>query len=203
MKTLILAIAFLAGSSAVIASGDEGKKDLNVDTSKSQIEWVGKKVTGQHQGTLDIKSGTLSVVDGMIESANITIDMSSIMVTDEGMDDETKGNLKGHLSSPDFVNVAEHSSASFQLTSFKPMKGENGANYVISGKLTIKGITNDISFPAKVDMSKGGVSASGNLVIDRSKWDIRYGSGSFFDNLGDKVIYDDVEIGFNLVASSK
>ena len=201
MKKIILALAFLAGSTAVIASGDEGKTEMAVNTSESQIEWIGKKVTGEHQGTFSLKSGTLNIEDGMIQSANLIIDMTSIMVTDEGMDDETKGKLKGHLSSPDFFNIPEHNTAAFQLTTFKPMKGENGANYEISVKLTIKGITQDISFPAKVDMTKGSVSATGSLVIDRSKWDIRYGSGSFFDDLGDKVIYDDVEINFNLVAS--
>lgn len=201
MKKIILALAFIAGSTAVIASGDEGSTEMNVNTSKSKVEWVGKKVTGEHQGTFNLKSGTLSVEDGMIKSANIIIDMTSVTVTDEGMDDETKGKLQGHLSSPDFFNVAEHTTANFQLTTFAPKKGENGANYEISGKLTIKGITQDISFPAKVDMAGGSVTATGNLVIDRSKWDIRYGSGSFFDNLGDKVIYDDVEIKFNLVAS--
>ena len=118
------------------------------------------------------------------------------------MNDEYKGKLVGHLNSPDFFNVAEHGTATFNLSKFEAKKGENGANYLVTGKLTIKGITQDISFPATVTMKDGEVIVEAKVLIDRTKWDIKYGSGSFFDSLGDNMIYDDMEIDFRLVAKA-
>lgn len=200
MKTLVITLALALVGSTTFANDGNGDK-YTVKTNASTVNWGGKKVGGAHQGTIAIQEGTLMVANGKIETALVTIDMKSIKVTDEGMDEGSKGKLTGHLNSPDFFNVEEHTTAKFQLTSFKELKGSTTANYTVSGKLTIKGITHDISFPAIVRMTEGRIEASANLTFDRSKWDIRYGSGSFFDNLGDKVIYDDVEISFNLVAT--
>ncbi|MFM1931119.1 MAG: hypothetical protein RL226_422 [Bacteroidota bacterium] len=195
-------MAAVAVFASTAGEGEGGAERLQVNTSSTTINWVGEKVTGSHQGTLKLKSGTVSVVDGVIDAANVVIDMTTIVCTDEGMDAETKGKLVGHLQSPDFFNVGEHKTAQFVLSSFKPMKGENGANYMVTGKLTIKGISQEISFPAKVTISAGKVVAEAAFEIDRTKWDIRYGSGSFFDGLGDKVIYDDMKISFKLVANA-
>lgn len=201
MKKVFLTLMTAFAAFAMSAT-EGGPERLQVNTTQTTINWVGKKVTGSHQGVLSLKSGFVSMVDGKVDAAKIVIDMTTIKCTDEGMDAETKGKLVGHLSSPDFFNVAEHNTAEFILTSFKSQKGENGANYLVTGKLTIKGITQEISFPAKVTMKEGSMVAEANLTIDRTKWDIRYGSGSFFDGLGDKVIYDDMEISFKLVANS-
>ncbi len=200
MKTLVITLALALIGSTTFANDGNGDK-YTVQTSSSTVNWVGKKVGGSHTGTIAIKEGTLTVANGKIETALVTIDMTTIMVTDEGMDDGSKGKLTGHLNSPDFFNVAEHTTAKFQLTSFKAITGSTVANYTVTGKLTIKGITNEITFPAIVRITDGRIEASANLSFDRSKWDIRYGSDSFFDNLGDKVIYDDVQIGFNFVAT--
>lgn len=203
MKTITMTLAFaLAAMLAFAGNGDEKGTTMKVDAAKSSVSWKGKKVTGEHHGAITIKEGTLTVEKGMIETAVISIDMTSITVLDEGMDDGTKGKLKGHLESDDFFSVEKHNTATFQLTSFKPAQGTSGNNYMITGKLTIKGKTNEISFPAKVTMEDGMVRAEASLSFDRSNWDIRYGSGSFFDGLGDKMIYDDVEIDFVLVANS-
>lgn len=196
-------MAFAVAALGVFAgNGDEKGKTMNVDAANSTVSWKGKKVTGEHYGSIDIKEGTLTVEKGMIETATVTIDMTTIQVLDEGMDEGAKGKLKGHLESDDFFSVEKHTTATFQLTSFQPAKGTSGNNYIITGKLTIKGKTNDISFPAKVTMEDGMVRAEASLTFDRSLWDIRYGSGSFFDGLGDKMIYDDVEIDFVLIANS-
>lgn len=200
MKTLAIALALALIGSTSFANDGNGDK-YTVQTKASTLNWVGKKVGGSHTGTIAIKEGTLTVANGKIETALVTIDMTTIRVTDEGMDDGTKGKLVGHLNSPDFFNVEEHTTAKFQLTAFTPIQSSTVANYTVTGKLTIKGITHEITFPAIVRMSEGRIEASANLTFDRSKWDVRYGSGSFFDNLGDKVIYDDVQIGFNFVAT--
>lgn len=200
MKTLAITLALALIGSITYANDGNGDK-YTVQTQSSTVNWVGKKVGGSHTGTIAIKEGTLTLANGKIETALVTIDMTSIKVTDEGMNDGTKAKLTGHLNSPDFFNTEEHTTALFQLTSFTEIKNSTVANYTVTGKLTIKGITQEITFPAIIRMSDGRVEASANLTFDRSKWDIRYGSGSFFDNLGDKVIYDDVQIGFNFVAT--
>lgn len=200
MKTLAITLALALIGSTTFANDGNGDK-YTVQSKSSTVNWVGKKVGGSHTGTIAIKEGTLTLANGKIETALVTIDMTSIKVTDEGMDDGTKAKLTGHLNSPDFFNTEEHTTALFQLTSFTEIKNSTVANYTVTGKLTIKGITQEITFPAIIRMSDGRVEASANLTFDRSKWDIRYGSGSFFDNLGDKVIYDDVQIGFNFVAT--
>lgn len=198
MTMAIAAISF----ASYATGGDEKGKTYTVDTKQSTLKWVGEKVTGSHYGSVTLQSGELSVEKGMIETASIVMDMNTITVEDEGMSDDMKGKLLGHLKSDDFFSVANHNSANFTLTSFKPQKGENGANYVITGQLTIKGKTDEISFPAKVTMKDDMIQAEAKLTFDRTKWDIRYGSGSFFEGLGDKMIYDDVQIEFNLVARS-
>ncbi|MCH2197556.1 MAG: YceI family protein [Flavobacteriales bacterium] len=202
MKKIVLTLAVALMSTFAFATGGEGEGEsttLKVVTNESTLNWVGEKVTGSHMGTLNIREGIVVLDQGMIDKAMISIDMSSITVTDEGMDDETKANLKGHLASADFFNVAEHETADFKLTSFAPYKGE-GANYMVKGQLTIKGITQPIEFPVNATMKDDMVTVSADLTFDRSKFDIRYGSDSFFDNLGDKVIYDDVKVSFTLVA---
>lgn len=198
MKQFVIAFAITLVSGGLFAQSGEGK--MNVNTSESSVRWVGKKVTGSHEGNISILEGNVQVNRGVIENALVTIDMTSITVTDEGMNDDMKGKLTGHLNSADFFNVEEHDKAMFQLTSFAPVKGGDQSDYLITGTLTIKGISNSISFPAKVTFDKGEMRAEAKLTFDRSKWNIRYGSGSFFDGLGDKMIYDDVEISFVLVA---
>jgi hypothetical protein len=82
------------------------------------------------------------------------------------------------------------------------MKPSGNGDYNVKGNLTIKGITNEISFPAKVSLENGNVQAMGTATIDRTKWNIKYGSGKFFQGLGDKMIYDEFEITFDIKAKS-
>lgn len=203
MKNLTLTLAALFVAALSFATGNEGEPTkYTVESGKSTINWVGEKVTGSHMGILGVRSGNITVNRGIIETAEIVIDMTSIVVTDEGMSDDMKGKLKGHLESPDFFSVSDHNTATFALTSFIPNRDKGGDNYTVTGKLTIKGITQDISFPATVMMKDGMIMANADFTFDRTKWDIRYGSGSFFDGLGDKMIYDDVKINFQLTAKS-
>lgn len=200
MKQIIstLLIAVLSFGS-ILAHSDGDPKKLNVDSKKSSVKWIAEKVTGSHDGTVKIKEGTINVDNNIITSANIVMDMTSITV-DDIEDKETNAKLLGHLKSDDFFSVSTHNTSTFTLKNFTPKKGENGNNYEISGTLNIKGISNEISFPAKINISNNVVTAVADLTFDRTKWDIRYNSGSFFDGLGDYMIYDDVKISFTLVA---
>ena len=175
---------------------------FNIDAEKSTMAWVGEKVTGQHNGVISIKSGSFMAEDGKM-GGQFVIDMTSIVVKDIPMDNEYNGKLTGHLKSADFFNVSESPEAKFEITKVLPYKAKEGemANYKVTGNLTIKGITNEISFPAMIEMADGKFSAKAKTSIDRSRWDIRYGSGSFFDNLGDKLIYDDFHLEINLVGN--
>ncbi len=172
-----------------------------VDINKSQVSWKGEKVTGFHEGHITVKSGVLQSLNGQLNGADLTIDMNSITCTDL-KDQDYNQKLVGHLKSDDFFSVAAFPEATFQSTRLTPLKkaDKDGHNFEITGKLTIKGITHEISFPATIDVEKSQLKASGKMVFDRTKWDIRYGSNSFFDNLGDRMIYNDVEIAFELKA---
>lgn len=201
MKRALLSLTLAVFALTAIAGNEDGSK-LAVDSKSSTMAWKGSKVTGSHVGTVAIQSGSVETDGKTITGATVNIDMKTIKCTDADMNDEYKGKLVGHLNSPDFFNVAEHGTATFNLSKFEAKKGENGANYLVTGKLTIKGITQVISFPATVSMKDGEVIVEAKVVIDRTKWDIKYGSGSFFDSLGDNMIYDDMEIDFRLVAKA-
>jgi len=199
MKKFALAVALVATTMATIAGTPEGEKKATIDTKNSKLEWVGEKVTGKHWGTVDIKSGELMLDGSKITGGNIMMDMTSINSTD--IEGEWKEKLDGHLKSPDFFSTAENPTATFSIKSVKAKEGKNGNNHVITGDLTIKGITESISFPARVTMKDGELKAFASFELDRTKWNIQYGSGSFFDDLGDKTIYDEFQVKFNIVAN--
>lgn len=161
-----------------------------VDLNNSKMKWEGRKVTGAHHGTINLKSGSLEMVDGKLKGGEFTIDMNSIVNLD--LEDETwNKKLVNHLKSDDFFSVEKFPVARLRITDVKNYKdSETDANYLIIGDLTIKGITHSIEFPANVKSEQGNVSASAKIEVDRSKYDVRFRSGSFFEGLGDKLIYD-------------
>jgi polyisoprenoid-binding protein YceI len=196
MKRILVLSAALLMVGTAFASGEKGR--MKVKSESSTLSWTGSKITGSsHNGTIAIQSGSISTEAGMITSANVVMDMNNIACTDD-MEQEYKDKLVGHLQSEDFFNSAEHKSAVFTLTSFKQVKGES---YTVTGNLTIKGISNEITFPATVKMDDAMVSVDADLSIDRTKWDVHYGSGSIFDGLGDNVINDDVDISIHIEAA--
>ena len=199
MKAIRIAVVIAA---ALMLSLGVSAQTYVVNADGSTMAWVGEKVTGKHNGVISLKDGVFSV-EGDKMSGNFTVDMTSIVVKDIPMDNEYNGKLTGHLKSPDFFSVADHPEAKFEITKVVPYKAKDGeeANYKVTGNLTIKGITHEISFPAMITMDGDSFSAKAKTSIDRSRWDIRYGSGSFFDNLGDKLIYDDFHLEINLVGS--
>ena len=159
-----------------------------IEPSTSIVQWEAYKIVGGHTGTIHLKSGTLDYQDNSLTGGEFIIDMSSISV-----DGEDGGDLKEHLDSPDFFDVSKHSVASFKITKTIPYgKGQ----YKIVGDITIKDIKKEIKFRA-------GTSENGNITakitIDRSDFNIRYGSGSFFDQIGDNIIYDEFDLNITLV----
>lgn len=167
-----------------------------VDVAKSSVKWLGKKVTGQHNGTIAIKEGTLEVEKGKVTGGKVVIDMQSIVVEDI-KDAGTNAKLVGHLKSDDFFSVATHPTAELNVTKVV----SNGDSHTFTGNLTIKGITNPATFTATSSKEGKATVYKGTLTIDRSKYNVRYGSNSFFDNLGDKAIYDEFTLDFNLVVA--
>lgn len=182
--------------SAVLFASTGGGKTYKVDNKISNLEWHGKKVSGAHHGNIVVKEGELVVTDKMLSSGTIHFDMNSIVCND--LEGEYKGKLEGHLKSADFFDVEEHKTSTLKINSVTKAEGEN--NYTIKGDLTIKGITHPISFPATILMENNKLVAVGEVDVDRTKYNIKYGSGQFFEGLGDKMIYDDFTIKFKLGA---
>ena len=164
-------------------------QEKKIEVKDSNIEWEGEKVTGSHEGTIELKDGYFTMENGELKGGEFVMDMTSITVTD--LEGEDKRKLEGHLKSDDFFGVNNHPTAKLVITSVA--KKSNGT-YGVVADLTIKEKTNSITFDLDMDDN----SASTELTIDRSKYDVRYGSGSFFDNLGDKTIYDNFELDVEL-----
>ncbi|WP_299679943.1 YceI family protein [uncultured Tenacibaculum sp.] len=188
MKNLFkkgLGIALIALFTVSFTTIKKERKQINI--SESNVEWKAYKVTGSHKGIVNIKSGYLSFDDGKLSDGSITIDMTTINTTD--LTGEYKNKLDGHLKSGDFFSVEKYNTSTLDFTKVK-VKGKNA--YEVTGKLTIKGITKSVKFLISIYGNK----ATASLKVDRTKYDIKYGSSSFFDNLKDKAIYDE----FDLVA---
>ena len=164
-----------------------------INTEKSTINWLGKKIGGQHEGLINVKSGELEEKGGKIVSGSFVIDMTSITNTDL-TDASYNQKLVGHLKSDDFFGIEKFPTANLNIT--KATKFSNGKASV-TGDVTIKGKTETITF----DIVKEGNSYSAKIEIDRSKHDVRFGSTSFFDSLGDKAIDDLFILDIKLVVS--
>ncbi|GMN04817.1 YceI family protein [Croceitalea sp. MTPC5] len=185
MKTIKKTTALIAITLLMVSfKSSEGlKKEVNIE--KSNVTWKGYKVAGSHTGTITIKSGNLVFNDDNLTGGNFVIDMTTISVTD--LEGEYKNKLEGHLKSDDFFGVAKFPTAALV---FKNIKANGKNSYDVTGNITIKGKTESIDF----DLSVYGNKATASLKIDRSKFDVRYGSTSFFDGLKDKAIYDEFDI---------
>lgn len=177
-------------------------KTLAIDTSSSTVNWLGKKVTGEHNGTVKILKGEAGVGnDNSLVNGNFEINMNTI--TDLDLEDEEwNAKLINHLKSEDFFSVEKFPTSKFEITNVEPLNDASKPNYntTIYGNLTIKGITKGISFPASVKFENGVLNAFADFDIDRTQWDIKYGSGKFFENLGDKMINDNFNIKFKITA---
>jgi len=180
--SLVLAIAFV--STAVASPIDGDKKEVKTETST--VTWKAYKVTGSHTGTIAIKSGSLDFDGDKLTGGEFTVDMTTINNTDLKVG-QGKEKLVGHLNSDDFFATASNPTSTLVFTNVKA-SGKN--SYEVTGDLTIKGITKPVTF----DVSIYGSKATATLKVDRAVYNVKYGSGSFFDNLGDKTIYDEFDL---------
>jgi polyisoprenoid-binding protein YceI len=186
--SIVLLIA-IATSLTAFTLKDTGYK---IDSQKSKITWVGKKVTGQHAGTINLSEGTLITKGNKITGGSFAIDMTSLK--DEGANTR----LEDHLKSDDFFSIAKHPKATFVISN---IESKGGDQYAVKGKLTIKGITNDVEFQSTIQIANDQISAKAKIIVDRTKFDIKFRSGNFFENLGDKAIEDKFELNVELVGS--
>jgi len=168
----------------------EAQTKLTADTEKTELVWLAEKVTGQHTGTVKLKSGWLDWQNNKITSGEFIIDMTSLN------ESENNERFEGHMRSDDFFSIDKFPTAKLAISasgSFDKGSGE------VFGSLTIKDITNPISFKAVMQKKDDGTWFFANIIIDRTKFDIKYGSGSFFDDLGDKTIFDEFKLRINLL----
>jgi polyisoprenoid-binding protein YceI len=171
-----------------------------VDTAASEVEWVGTKQNGRHNGEFAINQGELSVKDGQLAAGNFEINVAALEVTDLEGEDKTK--LEGHLKSPDFFQADKFPTAHFEITSVAPIDASTnstlqGATHLISGNLTLKDSTKNVTFPAIVNVSEDAVTAKADFNIDRSEWGISYKGPN---SPQDWMIKKEVNLKVNLVA---
>jgi polyisoprenoid-binding protein YceI len=168
-------------------------QQFEIVSAQSNIDWVGKKVTGSHNGTIAVKSGSLLFSDGKLSGGKVIIDITSIKILDV-IDPATNAQFAGHLASDDFFSTDKFPEAILQITS---VTGKH-----IEGNLTIKGITHPISFDAAVNVNGDTLVASGKITIDRTKYDMKFRSGNFFQNLGANLIYNDFDLNVSITAKA-
>ena len=179
LKTIAIALFVAAASISVNA---QTKK---IDVKASTIKWVGKKVTGEHSGTVNFKDGAVVLKGKKLVGGTFTVDMNSLTATD--LTGEYQGKLNGHLKADDFFGTEKYPTATLV---FKKIVTKTASVYAVTADLTIKGITKPVSF----DLTVNANSATTAFKVDRTKYDIKYNSGNFFQNLGDKTINDDFEL---------
>ena len=160
-------------------------KSLNLETSN--IRWYGEEITGkQHYGDLKFSSGNIQINNEVVTNGSFIVNMNSLSVED--LSGGGKKRLEGHLRSTAFFGVSDHPQASLSISSMVEIDGNS---QILDGQLTIKGVTHPINFSLTLTPEN---NASAILVFDRSKYDVRFRSGSFFDELGDKLILDEIKL---------
>lgn len=188
-KILLLAIT------SICLAFSPTTESYKVDVNHSKIEWTGRKVTGYHTGNIKLTSGEFKVSNKKLVDGIFEIDMNSITVADLKRTSAVK--LLGHLKSDDFFSTADNPTSKFVITNIKQQEANKA---IITGDLTIKGITNSLTFPASVKQQKNILVAIANGVkVDRTKYAIKYGSKNFISGLGDKAIDDDFELNIRIV----
>jgi polyisoprenoid-binding protein YceI len=167
-----------------------------IDKKESVVTWKGSMLLagkGEHIGYVSISKGELMIEKNQLVGGTVEIDMSTITDKIHGSDNS----LIDHLKDPDFFDVKKFPISTFAIT--KVAAGTD-STIEVTGDLTIKGITHAVTFPAKIEVKNGIVTANGKVIIDRTRWDVRYGSGKFYYNLADKAISDDIEFDMKIVA---
>ena len=191
MKKLVLSSIVIVAA-LVLQSFQSKSLDLqsgNKEITKSQVVWKAYKVTGSHSGSVSLKSGNLTFDGNKLSGGSFLMDMNTLACTD--LEGDYKNNLEGHLKSDDFFGVAKHGTSALNITKVKST-GKN--SYQVKGDLTIKGISKSIDFQVSIYGNK----ATASLKVDRTDFGIKYGSGSYFEDLQDKMIYDEFDLNIDL-----
>lgn len=168
-------------------------RKFEIVATQSNIDWVGRKITGSHNGTIGIKAGSLTVADNNVTGGDVVIDTTSIKILDV-TDPATNAQFASHLASDDFFSTGKFPEAALEITSVT-------GNHV-QGNLTIKRITHPVAFTAAVNVDGDTLVASGKMAIDRTKYDMRFRSGNFFQNLGDTLIYNEFDLDIHITAKA-
>jgi polyisoprenoid-binding protein YceI len=196
--------------SAQLVDSEAGQKEAvvegayTVSLEDSTVQWTGSKKLIKEwvdTGTIALKEGTFTVSGAQMVSGSIVFDMTSIETQNTGAGEEASPKLSTHLKSADFFEVETYPSATFDITEVVP--GETEYSYIANGNLTIKDVTNDISVPVIAYMQDGMMKVSGEALVDRTLWNVKYGSEKFFDNLANNVINDEFSLKFDLVAQAQ
>lgn len=213
-------------SDAQEAASSENAMALVVNAENSMVTWIGSKPAGKHNGTINITDGEVSVSDNDIVAGNFTFDITSLTSLDLEEGSENYQKLTGHLMSADFFDAETHPTASFEVTGVKPFSADelmadevqfetdnkpatlsevmvDNPTHFISGNLTMRGTTKNITFPASVSLENGMLKAMANFNIDRTDWGLMYGDeASVADKAKDQFIYNTVNVGFELEAGT-
>ena len=191
--TLLIFLSFVS-----VAQKNSAEK-TDIDLKLSKLEWTGKKLGGEHYGEIQLSSGHLTFTKNKLTGGAFEMDMASITCVDI-TDQKSNKRLVDHLKSEDFFSAARFPKSTFIITK---VESKSTTEYLVTGNLTIKGKTNPITFMAKVNATNNETIAESTLAFDRSKFDVKFGSQSFFENLGDKLVYDDVDMTVKLVLRSE
>jgi polyisoprenoid-binding protein YceI len=191
MKKLVLSSIVIVAALVLQSFQSESLtlKEGNNEITKSEVVWKAYKVTGSHSGTVGLESGVLTFDGNKLSGGSFIMDMTTLTCTD--LEGDYKNNLEGHLKSDDFFGVAKHGTSALNITNVKST-GKN--SYQVKGDLTIKGISKSIVFQVSIYGSK----ATASLKVDRTDFGIKYGSGSYFEDLQDKMIYDEFDLNIDL-----
>lgn len=175
-------------------------ESIAVNTANSIVNWVGTAVGKNHTGTLSISDGNVQVENGKVSGGSFTLDMGTIKCTDLAADNGG-AKLEGHLKSPDFFDVVAYPDASFEITKVTALNSSDGSNAMVYGNLTLKDVTKQIGFKANINVAGEKVSVDvPNFSIDRTDFNVKYGSNKFFDDLKDKAINDKIELSIKLTS---
>ena len=194
MKRILFGLAFVM-SVLFVNTTANAQRSLDLKLDKSKLEWTGKKVTGKHHGVVMLKSGKIVIKGTKIVGGEFVMDMTTLRNTDI-KSDKYRGDLEKHLRSDDFFGVEKFPESKFVI---KESKYLTNGSILVKGEISIKGITKPLEFEVDFHIHGESVHVSGLMIIDRTQFGIRYGSGSFFDNLGDRTIHDNFELKFDLM----
>jgi len=189
-----LLLTFVSTIWVCISYAQESKQKYLADASNSKLEWTGKKLTGEHYGEIKLKGGELTFSKNKLVGGKFEMDMNSITCIDI-TDAKSNKRLVDHLKSEDFFSVVRYPTSYFVITS---IEAKSDIEYNVTGNLTIKGKINPITFPVKLSSVGNNLLAEATMTFDRSLYDVKFGSQSFYENLGDKLVYDDIDIAIKL-----